>query len=89
MSAKTKRILLILLLVSLNLFGQQGLVRLYRMKQMARALRYENEDLARQNGALTQEIEKLQQDDYLERLIREERGYVAENERLLEIPKSP
>ena len=86
---KPKRLLLLAGLFTLTLFGDHGLIRLFKISQIARHLRQESQSLSTENRQMVEEISRLKDPDYLERLIREERGYVRENERLLEIPKAP
>ncbi len=86
---KRKLALLTLFIFSLTLFGDQGLIRLYRLKKMARQIDRENSALLRQNNELVGEIARLKEPDYLEHLIRQEKGYIREGEQLVEIPNSP
>ena len=86
---KARFILLTLFLVLLTLLGDQGGWRLYRLKQISHRLQSDNLSLGQQNSELVAEIGRLQDSEYLERLIREERGYLRDDELLLEIPKSP
>lgn len=86
---KLKWTCLILFLTLLTLFGDQGLLRLIELKKMTRRLEKESLSLAHANRELAQEIERLKQPEYLDRLIREERGYIGEGEQLVEIPNSP
>lgn len=72
----------------LSLVGEQGLWRLYELKKVEKSLRGEIREISSKNGVLIEEIEKLQDRTYLERLIREERGYIGKGEMLLEMPKT-
>ena len=78
-----------LLLFLLTLFGRHGAIRLYEIKSIARGLQNENRVLARLNQELAEEIVKLREPETLERIIRDERGYIRKDEMLLEIPDSP
>ncbi|MBI2066444.1 MAG: septum formation initiator family protein [Deltaproteobacteria bacterium] len=84
-----KLILASLFLVLLSLFGEQGAYRLYQLLQHKKTLERENAALQGKNEELVQAISKLQDPVALERFIREERGYIREGERLLEITPPP
>jgi len=75
--------------LALTLFGNQGLLRLIQLKKMEHALDQEGSALIRQNREMAEEVQRLSQTDYLERLIRQERGYVRDGEILVELPNSP
>ncbi len=81
--------LVVIILIALNLFGNHGLLRLIQLKQHANSLGAANTELMQANWQFAQEIERLKDPPYLERLIREERGYIRDGEMLLEIPSSP
>lgn len=81
-----KLILLGLFLFALTAFGERGLYRLYHLNKVTRQIEEENNLLRKENESLRVEMNQLQESDYLERLIREQWGYLKEGERLLEIP---
>ncbi|MBI2981405.1 MAG: septum formation initiator family protein [Deltaproteobacteria bacterium] len=57
------------------------------MKEAARKIENENRLLQEENHAMIDEIAQLKDSDYLERLIREQWGYIKEGETLLEMPQ--
>ncbi len=81
-----KLLLTLALLATITLIGDRGLVNLLKLKGRASSLRHEISALSDENRRLAEEIERLKEPEYLERLIREERGYIKEGEILLEIP---
>lgn len=86
---RVKLILLTLFLASLTLFGDQGALRLWELMKISHTLEKQNRNLERQSRELTDQIGRLKEPEYLERLIREERGYIEEGETIVEIPNSP
>ena len=86
---RVKLALLSVLLLTLSLLGDQGAYRLYQMRKGVEDLRRENASIRQENARLVREIESLKELDSLERLIREEWGYIREGEVLVEVPKSP
>ncbi|MBI2082792.1 MAG: septum formation initiator family protein [Deltaproteobacteria bacterium] len=81
-----KLVLLACFLIALTVIGERGAYRLYQLKKIAQKMKNENHLLQKENESLIKEIENLQEADYLERLIREQWGYLREGETLLEIP---
>ena len=61
-------------------FGNEGWVKWYRLKQFERLMEEKNHLLSQNNTLLRKEIELLQQSATLERTIREELGYVKQDE---------
>jgi len=63
------------------LFAPNGAIRYYRLRQEIAGAKSEIALLQEQNGILAEEIKRLKNDpDYLERLVREEYGWVRKNE---------
>jgi cell division protein FtsB len=76
-----KRLVFFILFLSLLVsFGNEGWVRLYHLKQFGKSLEEKNGALAKNNRALFREIQDLKDSRYLEHYIREELGYLKENE---------
>jgi cell division protein FtsB len=72
--------LYVLLAVS-TLVGQRGLLHLWKLRQDLRELEAQALTLLRENDALRERIARLQSDDeFLEKIVREELGYVGEKE---------
>lgn len=67
-------------------FGNQGWVKLYKLKQFEKNMEHENRLLAENNAALRQEIDDLKDPGYVERYIREELDFVRDNEVLFQAP---
>lgn len=61
-------------------FGDQGLLRMRRMNQIESRLEEQIEGLRRENDHLSVEIASLDDPATLEKVIREELGYLGENE---------
>lgn len=73
--------ILFLLLLGFALFGENGLLRLYRSYQVATALEGEVEELQAKNRQLEEEIRRLRDDPaYIERVARERLGMVRRDE---------
>lgn len=80
-----KRLLFFILFLSLLVsFGNEGWVKLYKLKQFERSLEEENRSLTEASAALHQEIKNLNEADYLNHFIRSEIGFVRENELIYE-----
>ncbi len=81
-----KRVLFFILFLSLLVsFGNQGWVKWYKLRQFERNLENEIRFLSESNLTLQKEIADLKDPQYLEGYIREELGYVRDNELLYEI----
>ena len=64
-----------------SVFGDDGLVDYYRLRDRSRALAADNEAIGRQNLELYRVIERLSGDlDYIETMARRELGMVAPEE---------
>jgi cell division protein FtsB len=80
-----KRFVFFILFLSLLVsFGNEGWFKLYRLKQFERMLQKKNELLVQNNAALLKEIRNLKDPRYLEHYIREELGYLKDDEVLYE-----
>ncbi len=71
---------LILFLTVLVSFGNEGWIRLYRLKKVEHTLQGKNRLLSEDSKSLRTEIGHLRDAKYLETYIREELGYVKDNE---------
>lgn len=71
-------------LVSLGLwllFAPNGVVRYYRLRQEIEKVKSESASLQEQNRTLAEEVRRLKSDPaYLERLVRDEYGWIRKNE---------
>lgn len=80
-----KRFFFFILLLSLLVaFGNEGWVKLYKLRQMDTDLAEENRLWALQNEKIRREIDDLKDPKYLERLIRNDMGFAREGEILFE-----
>jgi cell division protein FtsB len=76
-------ILLVLAVVGVlhTVFSKEGLFRLFQMRREVAAIQKENELLRNENEALRKQTDRLVSDNgYLERVVREELGYVRDDE---------
>ncbi|MFO0723622.1 MAG: septum formation initiator family protein [Myxococcota bacterium] len=79
---------LVVSLVGSALFGAQGVVRREKLDEDLGEVQQLNDELARQNQALKREIEALKNDDdYVERVIKDELGWVRADELILIFPE--
>ncbi len=80
-------VLLILLLLGLALFGNQGILRLLQADRQKAALEQEVAQLEATNAALRKEIGALRSDrHYVEEIARQELGMVKKGERIYQFP---
>ena len=77
------------LVLALAVYGASGLVRVTAMRGEIDALQRELADLRARSERLTATVDRLRNDPaYVEKLAREELGYVREGETVLKFPKS-
>lgn len=80
---------LALLLVA-GLFGDKGLLQLWRLRAEIEALHRDVQALEAENERLSRDIAELRDDpSVLERIAREKLGLVRPGERVLRFPRSP
>jgi cell division protein FtsB len=73
--------LITILLLFSSLFGERGFLHLLRLKEEKLALEEKNAITQKENALLRSRIQKLKRDDrVLERLVREELGWVKDGE---------
>ena len=77
--------------LALNLaWGSPGIRDLLILRQHAQALTGQRDQLARDNAVLLTQIARLHSDDeYLQRLIRQQLGFVRPGELVYRFPKQP
>ena len=79
----------LLVVASLAVYGGSGVLRVRAMQQEIQHLEQELGTLRAQTEKLTATIDKLRHDPaYLEKLAREDLGYVKEGETVLKFPTS-
>lgn len=76
----------ILFLSFLVSFGNQGWLKWYRLNRYGEVIERENQNLLVANNALRKEIEGLRDARYVEHYIRDELGFIRENEILFQSP---
>ncbi len=80
-----KRVLtFIIFLSALVSFGNEGWVRLYKLRQFKNTLEEKNRTIAQNNDGLRAEIRKLNDPKYLEHYIRQQIGFIREDELIYE-----
>ncbi len=75
----------IALLSLLAFFGNQGGLKLYRLKKVEKRLTEKNHLLFEENVSLRKEMLALKDKKYIEHLIREDLGFVKENETIYDV----
>ena len=79
--------LVLVVAVGLAVYGGSGVLRVRAMQQEIRQLEQELSTLRAQTEKLTATIDKLRNDPaYIEKLAREDLGYVREGETVLKFP---
>ncbi|RPH51110.1 MAG: septum formation initiator family protein [Desulfobacteraceae bacterium] len=72
----------------LVIFGDDSLLELNRVKKERNILIKKNEELARENNSMYNEIERLKHDpEYIENVARRELGMIGKNEIIFKIEK--
>jgi len=75
--------------VAILVVGGNGLLKVWRMKQQAQDLQRSIQLLEAENDQLARTIERLRDDPaMIEKLAREELGYVKKGEKVLKFPAS-
>jgi cell division protein FtsB len=76
--------------LGLVLYAGNGLLRVWRMQQQVEALEREIASLRGRTHDLAQAVDRLRNDPAtIEKIAREERGFVREGERVLKFPSTP
>jgi cell division protein FtsB len=80
--------LLLCILLGLTIFGQRGLLHMFRIKEELKTLEEHNKQLKAENQALKKKIEQLKSNHkYLEDLARDELGLAKQDELIYELKK--
>lgn len=81
---------LALVMVALALYGGGNVVRVWQMKREVNALEHELQRVRAETDCLTRTVDRLREDPaQIEKLAREELGYVKKGEKVLKFPAAP
>ncbi len=81
-------LLFIVITVLLTIFGDRGLVRIYKLSKNRDSIKAYNEKIKTENAAMREEIERLKSDDkYMELVARKELGMIGKNEVVYQFEK--
>jgi len=81
-------VLLLVVTGAWTVFGPYGALRYYRVEKELRLVEEQNEQMRTDNQALRTEVGKLTKDPaYLEKIAREQFGFIKENEVVYEFPE--
>jgi cell division protein FtsB len=81
---------LALVMVALALYGGGNLVRVWQMEREVNALEHELQRVRAETDCLTRTVDRLREDPaQIEKLAREELGYVKKGEKVLKFPSAP
>ena len=73
--------IILVFILSMSVFGENGLMDLRRLQAEHRRLVEENDNLKQENKSLRDEIDRLKNDlEYVGKLARRDLGYVSEDE---------
>jgi cell division protein FtsB len=79
---------LLFILLGITIFGQRGLLHLFRIKEEVKTLEEHNKQLKAENLALKKQIDQLKSNHrYLEDLARDELGLAKQDELIYELKK--
>ena len=74
-------VFMILLIAYYTIFGERGILQMRKLGRNLETIRASTQNLKEENGGLKSEIRLLQEDeDYVERIAREELGLAREDE---------
>lgn len=74
-------LLFVVIIVLLTIFGDRGLVRVYKLSKENNSMKDYNAKIKAENSAMREEIERLKTDDkYIEMIARKELGMVGKDE---------
>ncbi|MEK7841998.1 MAG: septum formation initiator family protein [Deltaproteobacteria bacterium] len=82
-------LLIVIAIISLlTIFGDRGLVRIYKLSKERDSIKTYNEKIKEENTAMRDEIKRLKTDDkYIETIARKELGMVGKNELVYQFEK--
>lgn len=80
-------IFIVFIFFSFTIWGEDGLMRLWELKDIRNQISKENKNTLLENLASLQEIENLKESRYVEQIARSELGMIREDEVILVIPQ--
>ncbi len=80
--------IVIAIIALLTIFGDRGLVRIYKLSKDRDSIKAYNEKIKEENTAMRDEIQRLKTDDkYIEMVARKELGMIGKNEVVYQFEK--
>jgi len=81
-------LIVISIIALLTIFGDRGLIRIYKLSKERDSIKTYNEQIREENAAMKDEIHRLKTDDkYIEIIARKELGMVGKNELVYQFDK--
>lgn len=81
-------LLFVVIIVMLTIFGDKGLIRIYKLSQERDFIKNENERIKADNAEMREEARRLKTDNkYIEMVARKELGMIGKNEVLYQFEK--
>lgn len=81
-------LIVIAIIALLTIFGDRGLIRIYKLSKERDSIKTYNEQIRAENAAMKDEIHRLKTDDkYIEVIARKELGMVGKNELVYQFEK--
>ena len=81
-------LIIIAIIALLTIFGDRGLIRIYKLSKERDSIKTYNEQIREENASMKDEIHRLKTDDkYIEIIARKELGMVGKNELVYQFEK--
>ena len=81
-------LIVISIIALLTIFGDRGLIRIYKLSKERDSIKTYNEQIREENAAMKDEIHRLKTDDkYIEMVARKELGMIGKNELVYQFEK--
>lgn len=81
-------LLFVVIIVMLTIFGDKGLIRIYKLSQERDSIKNETERIKADNVEMREEAQRLKTDNkYIEMVARKELGMIGKNEVLYQFEK--
>ena len=79
---------MVAIIALLTIFGDRGLIRIYKLSKERDSIKTYNEQIREENASMKDEIHRLKTDDkYIEIIARKELGMVGKNELVYQFEK--